>query len=59
MSIKAKALREKNRREETEKKIKRETDLRKKLEKKALNKLKNGEKLNFDEFKVLAEQGKI
>jgi uncharacterized coiled-coil DUF342 family protein len=34
-------------------------DMRSQLEKTALEKLKNGKKLTFEEFKILAEQGKI
>jgi len=58
-SEKAKALRDRARQEEKEKRVKQEADLRKELEAKALSKLKRGEKLTFDEFKILAEQGKI
>ena len=58
-SGRAKALRDRARQEENEKRVKQEADLRKELEAKALSKLERGEKLTFDEFKILAEQGKI
>ncbi|MDH5795660.1 MAG: hypothetical protein OEZ24_06075 [Candidatus Bathyarchaeota archaeon] len=54
-----KALREKMREGEREERAKQEAHLRDKLEKEALDKLKRGEKLTFEEFKILAEQGKI
>jgi uncharacterized coiled-coil DUF342 family protein len=51
------ALRSKSKSEEQKKKAKRETELMQELEKKALGKMKRGEKLTWDEFKVLAEKG--
>ncbi|MEM2110416.1 MAG: hypothetical protein QXX08_00870 [Candidatus Bathyarchaeia archaeon] len=50
-----KAIREK----EGEERAKKIADLRILLEKEALDKLKRGEKLTFEEFKILAERGKI
>jgi len=44
---------------EGEEKAKQLVDLRNKLEKEALDKLKRGKKLTFEEFKILAEQGRI
>jgi uncharacterized coiled-coil DUF342 family protein len=43
--------------EEEKKKTKRQTELMQELEKKALEKMKRGEKLTWDEFKILAEKG--
>jgi uncharacterized coiled-coil DUF342 family protein len=43
--------------EEEKKKTKRQTELIQKLEKKALEKMKRGEKLTWDEFKILVEKG--
>jgi uncharacterized coiled-coil DUF342 family protein len=43
--------------EEQKKKAKREMELMRELEKKALGKMKRGEKLTWDEFKILAEKG--
>ena len=43
--------------EEAMKKTKRQTELMQELEKKALEKMKRGEKLTWDEFKVLTEKG--
>jgi len=50
-------LRSRSKSEEQKKKVKRETELMQELEKKALGKMKRGEKLTWDEFKVLAEKG--
>jgi uncharacterized coiled-coil DUF342 family protein len=47
----------KSKSEEEKKKAKRETKLMQELEEKALGKMKRGEKLTWDEFKVLAEKG--
>jgi len=44
--------------EEKEQRQKQE-DLQKQTEEKALEKLKRGEKLTFDEFKILIEKGRI
>lgn len=44
---------------EEKKRVKRETELRKELEEKALEKLKRGQKLTWEEFKVLSEKGMI
>lgn len=52
-------LREKIREKEEKERSEQEADLRRKLEEEALGKLKRGEKLTFEEFKILAEQGKI
>ena len=52
-------LREKIREKEEKERSKQEADLQRKLEEEALDKLKRGEKLTFEEFKILAEQGKI
>jgi len=45
------------RREEEREKKKNEEVLRKKLEKRAREKLKRGEKLTWEEFQILAEKG--
>ena len=52
-----KSLKQKLRRAEERKKAERQTELLTELEKKALEKLKRGEKLTLEEFKVLAEKG--
>lgn len=52
-------LRGKLREFEEEKRKKRETELRKQLEETALEKLKRGEKLTWEEFKALSEKGVI
>ena len=44
---------------EEKKQTKRQHELLKELEEKALEKLKRGEKLTWEEFKILAEKGKI
>ena len=51
------ALLSKVKSEEAMKKTKRQTELMQELEKKALEKMKRGEKLTWDEFKVLTEKG--
>jgi uncharacterized coiled-coil DUF342 family protein len=51
------ALRSRSKSEEQKKKVKREAELLAELEMKALGKMKRGEKLTWDEFKVLAEKG--
>ena len=51
------ALLSKVKSEEAMKKTKRQTELMQELEKKALEKMKRGEKLTWDEFKVLTERG--
>jgi uncharacterized coiled-coil DUF342 family protein len=43
--------------EEEKKKTRRQTELMQELEKKALEKMKSGEKLTWDEFKILTEKG--
>ena len=43
--------------EEAKKKTKRQTEIMEELEKKAVEKMKRGEKLTWDEFKILAEKG--
>jgi uncharacterized coiled-coil DUF342 family protein len=50
-------LRSKSKSEEQKKKVKREMELMQELETKALAKMKRGEKLTWDEFKVLTEKG--
>jgi len=45
--------------EEEKERRRRESDLQRQTEEKALEKLKRGEKLTFDEFKILLEKGKI
>jgi uncharacterized coiled-coil DUF342 family protein len=50
-------IREELHRIEEVKKARRELELRKGLEEKALEKLKRGEKLTLEELKVLAEKG--
>ena len=51
---------EKELREAEEKKqAKRQRELRKELEKRAIEKAKRGEKLTWEEFKILAEKEKI
>ena len=52
-------LREELHRTEEENKARHEHELRKNLEERALEKLKRGEKLTWEEFKVLAEKGII
>lgn len=54
-----KTLRKKRHDFEEEKRRKRETELRKRLEETALEKLKRGEKLTWEEFKALSEKGVI
>ncbi|MCW4020332.1 MAG: hypothetical protein NWF14_03780 [Candidatus Bathyarchaeota archaeon] len=54
-----KAIRNVVHQKEGEERARQQADLRQKLEEGALDKLKRGEKLTFDEFKLLAEQGKI
>lgn len=44
---------------EEKKQAKRQRELRKELEERALKKLKRGEKLTWEEFKILTEKGKI
>ena len=56
---KIKALRAEIRRKEDAERAEQEANLRNQFEAKALKKLKNGKKLTFEEFKILAEQGKI
>ena len=46
-------------RAEDEKQAQRQLELRKELKEKALKKLKHGEKLSWEEFKILAEQGVV
>lgn len=47
------------RQKEEEEKSRHQANLKKKVEDEALEKLKQGKKLSFDEFKILTEQGKI
>ena len=47
------------RQKEEEEKSRHQANLKKQVEDEALEKLKQGKKLSFDEFKILAEQGKI
>ena len=54
-----KGLRAAIRLKEEEEKTRQQADLKRKVEDEALSKLKHGKKLSFDEFKILAEQGKI
>jgi len=54
-----KISRERIREAEEKRRTKRETELRKELEEKALEKLKRGEKLTWEEFQVLSEKGLI
>jgi len=54
-----KALQKAIQEKEEEEKTKQLAELRNKLEKEALDKLKRGKKLSFEEFKILAEQGRI
>ena len=54
-----KSLRAAIRQKEEEEKSRHQADLKRKVEDEALEKLKQGKKLSFDEFKILAEQGKI
>jgi len=55
--MKIRALLSKSKSEEQKKKADREMELMQELEKIALNKMKRGEKLTWDEFKILAERG--
>jgi uncharacterized coiled-coil DUF342 family protein len=57
LNVQIGALRSRSKSEEQKKKAKREMELMQELEKKALEKMKRGEKLTWDEFKVLAEKG--
>lgn len=59
LSEQVRTLREKLREFEEEKRKKRETELHKQLEETALDKLKRGEKLTWEEFKALSEKGII
>jgi len=52
-----KSLKQDLRQAEEERKVKLQLDLKKKMTEKALEKLKSGEKLSWEEFKILAEQG--
>ena len=54
-----KALRAATRQREEEERTKQQAELKRKIEDEALDKLKHGKKLSFEEFKILAEQGKI
>jgi phosphoserine phosphatase len=47
------------REEEEKKRIEATAAIKRKIESEALEKLKRGEKISFEEFKILAEQGKI
>jgi uncharacterized coiled-coil DUF342 family protein len=47
------------RKKEEAERAEQEANIRSQLEKTALEKLKNGKKLTFEEFKILAEQGKL
>jgi len=53
------SLKQKLRQAEEKKQFKRQRELRKELVDKALEKLKRGEKLSWEEFKVLSEQKKV
>jgi len=53
------SIRELLKSEEEKERRRRESDLQRQTEEKALEKLKRGEKLTFDEFKILLEKGKI
>ena len=55
----AKRLKQELRQLEEEKQLKRQRELHKELVEKALEKLRRGEKLSWEEFKVLSEQKKI
>ena len=55
----AKSLKQELRQAEEEKQLKRQRELHKELVEKALEKLKRGEKLSWEEFKVLTEQKKV
>jgi len=59
MSEQIKNLRTAIQQKEEKERKKQQLDLKKKIENDALEKLKKGKKLSFDEFKILAEQGKI
>jgi uncharacterized coiled-coil DUF342 family protein len=52
-----KAFKQELRKAEEKEQAKRQRELRKELEKRALEKLKHGEKLTWEEFKILAEKG--
>ncbi len=55
----AKSLKQKLRQAEEEKQLKRQRELRKESVERALEKLKRGDKLSWEEFKLLAEQKKV
>jgi uncharacterized coiled-coil DUF342 family protein len=57
LTAQIRALRSKSKSEEQKKKAKRAAELMQELEEEALGKMKRGEKLTWDEFKVLAEKG--
>lgn len=57
MLLRVRALKQELSRAEEEKQSQRQLELHKELEKRALEKLKRGEKLTWEEFKILAEQG--
>jgi uncharacterized coiled-coil DUF342 family protein len=54
-----KALRATIQQKEEKERSKQQANLKKRIEDEALDKLKRGKKLSFEEFKILAEQGKI
>ena len=56
---KIKVLRTTIQRKEEEERSEKQASLKKKIEDEASDKLKRGKKLSFEEFKILAEQGKI
>jgi len=53
------AIREQVRKEEEKEKARKQSILQERMEKTASDKLKRGERLTFEEFKILAEMGKI
>jgi len=55
----AKSLKQKLRQAEEEKQLKRQRELQNQVVEKALEKLKRGEKLNWEEFKILTKEKKV
>lgn len=53
------SLQQELRQKDEEKQAKRQVELREEVEAKALKKLKEGDKLTWEEFKILADQGKL
>jgi len=59
LSDQIKTFKQNLRQAEEKEQTKRQRELRKELEEKAVEKLKRGEKLTWEEFKILAKKGKL